>query len=142
MSAGAIERIRLAEHLPEPLSHYTDAVHAGDTLWVSGMLSFDSGGQIVGAGDAVAQTEQILRNLALVLDRVGARFEHVVKIVVYLLDINDRAPINEIRRRHFGEARPASTLVEVSALAHPEALVEIDAVVYAPRKLRSARKSR
>lgn len=135
MTAGAIERIRLAEHLPEPLSHYTDAVRAGDTLWVSGMLAFDSAGQIVGAGDVVAQTEQIFRNLALVLDHIGAGFEHVVKVVVYLRDINDRAPINEVRRRRFGEARPASTLVEVSALAHPKALVEIDAVVQAPRRL-------
>jgi 2-iminobutanoate/2-iminopropanoate deaminase len=133
MRAEAIERIRLAEQLPEPLSHYTDVVRAGDTAWVSGMLAFDPGGQIVGVGDVVAQTEQIFHNLALVLDRVGAEFEHIVKVVVYLLDINDRAPINEVRRRHFGEARPASTLVEVSALAHPLALVEIDAVVHTPR---------
>jgi enamine deaminase RidA (YjgF/YER057c/UK114 family) len=56
-----------------------------------------------------------------------------VKVVVYLVDINDRVPINAVRRRHFGESLPASTLVEVSALAHPAARVEIDAVAYTPR---------
>lgn len=133
MTHDSIQRIRLEDVLPEPLSHYTDAVRAGDTLWISGLLPFDADGAIVGPRDVVAQTEQIFRSLAVVLDHLGAEFEHVVKVVVYLRDINDRAAINEVRRHHFGEARPASTLVEVSALAHPQALVEIDAVVYAPR---------
>jgi 2-iminobutanoate/2-iminopropanoate deaminase len=54
VSGESIERIRLVEHLPEPLSHYTDAVRAGDTIWVSGMLGVDSAGMIVGDGDVVA----------------------------------------------------------------------------------------
>jgi 2-iminobutanoate/2-iminopropanoate deaminase len=89
-----IERIRLAGHLAEPLSHYTDAVRAGDTLWISGMLALDSTGTIVGGGDVVAQTEQVFRNLAAVLDRAGAGFADVVKVVVYLIDIEHRVPIN------------------------------------------------
>jgi 2-iminobutanoate/2-iminopropanoate deaminase len=132
MSAEPIERIRLAEQLPEPLSHYTDAVRAGDTMWISGMLGVDSAGTIVDSG-VVAQAEQVFRNLAVVLDHAGAGFADVVKVVVYLVNIDHRAPINEVRRRYFGPARPASTLIEVSALAIPEALVEIEAVVYAPR---------
>jgi reactive intermediate/imine deaminase len=128
-----IERIRLADHLPEPLSHYTDAVRAGDTIWISGMLGVDSAGTIVGGADAVAQAEQVFRNLAVVLDHAGADFGDVVKVVVYLIDIEHRVPINAVRQRYFGAARPASTLIEVSALAVPGALVEIDAVVYAPR---------
>jgi 2-iminobutanoate/2-iminopropanoate deaminase len=129
----AIERIRLAEHLPEPLSHYTDAVRAGDTIWISGMLGVDSAGRIVGGGDAVAQAEQVFRNLAVVLDHADAGFGDVVKVVVYLIDIEHRVPINAVRQRYFGPARPASTLIGVSALAVPGALVELDAVVYAPR---------
>jgi 2-iminobutanoate/2-iminopropanoate deaminase len=128
-----IQRIRLPEELPEPISHYTDAVRAGDTIWVSGLLAFDRAGGLVGGTDVVAQTEQVLRNLAVVLEHAGAGFADVVKVVVYLIDIEHRAPINDVRRRHFGTARPASTLVEVSRLAHPDALVEIDAVVYAQR---------
>jgi reactive intermediate/imine deaminase len=127
-----IERIRLAEHLPEPLSHYTDAVRAGDTIWISGMLGVDSVRKIIGDGDVVAQAEQVFRNLAVILDHAGAGFADVVKVVVYLIDIEHRVAINEVRQRYFGPARPASTLIEVSALAVPGALVEIDAVAYAP----------
>lgn len=130
MSAQPIERIRLADALPEPLSHYTDAVRGGDTLWISGMLAFDSDGSIVGGADVVAQTEQVFRNLELVLRHCGAEFENVVKVVVYLIDVSARPAINEVRKRYFGDARPASTLVEVAALAHPEALVEIEAVAH------------
>jgi len=128
-----IERIRLAEHLPEPISHYTDAVRAGDTIWISGLLAVDAAGAIVGGSDVVAQAEQVFRNLAVVLEHSGAGFADVAKVVVYLVDIKSRGRINEVRQRYFGQARPASTLVAVSALAYPHALLEIDAVVYAPR---------
>lgn len=133
MGSSSLQRVRLADHLPEPLSHYTDAVRAGDTLYISGMIAFNPEGELVGAGDSVAQTEQILHNIGLVLEAAGLGFADVVKVVVYLVDINDRVPINAVRRRHFGESLPASTLVEVSALAHPAARVEIDAVAYTPR---------
>lgn len=132
MAASGVTRLRLPDQLPEPLSHYTDAVRAGDALYISGMLAFNPHGEIVGGADTTAQTDQILHNIGLVLEHVGLDFSHVVKVVVYLLDINDRVPINAARRRHFGEALPASTLVEVSALAHPDARVEIDVVAYAP----------
>lgn len=130
MSEQPIGRIRLADALPEPLSHYTDAVRGGDTLWISGMLAFDPNGSIVGGADVVAQTEQVFRNLELVLRHCEAGFENVVKVVVYLMDVSARPAINEVRKRYFGDARPASTLVEVAALAHPEALVEIEAVAH------------
>lgn len=133
MSNRPIERIRLAEHLPEPISHYTDAVRAGDTIWISGLLAVDRHGALIGGDDVVAQAEQIFHNLALVLDAADVGFTDIVKVVVYLIQIEHRAAINEVRQRHFGEARPASTLVEVSALAHPEALLELDTVVHAPR---------
>jgi 2-iminobutanoate/2-iminopropanoate deaminase len=133
MPGHRVERIRLAQELPEPLSHYTDAVRAGDTLWLSGLLAVDRHGTLIGEGDVTAQTEQVLLNIGLLLSHAGASFADVVKIVLYVINIEDRAAINEVRRRHFGDARPASTLVEVSALAIPGALVEIDAVVHAPR---------
>jgi reactive intermediate/imine deaminase len=134
VSASSISRVRLSDHLPDPLSHYTDAVWAGDTLYISGMLAFNPKGELVGAGDSVAQTDQILRNVGVVLDHAGLSFADVVKVVVYLLDINDRVPINAARQRHFGSALPASTLVEVSALADPAARVEIDVIAYAGRR--------
>ncbi len=129
-----IERIRLAEQLPEPISHYTDAVRAGDTLWVSGLVSVDRHGTLIGGSDVTLQAEQVFHNLTLVLNRVGVGFDDVVKVVVYLVEIEHRVGVNEVRKRHFGESRPASTLVEVSALAIPGALVEVDAVVHVPRE--------
>lgn len=126
-----IERYRLADELPEPLSHYTDAVAAGTTLWISGLLPVDSAGAIVGGDDPEAQAEQVLTNLARVLQHAGGLgLPNVVKVNVYVRRIADREAINHARRRHFGDTRPASTLVEVSALAHPDALLEIDAVAH------------
>ena len=114
--------------LNEPISHYTDAVRFGDTLYISGLAPLDAQSNLVGE-DAAAQTEQIMRNMALVLDKVGATFADVLKVTVYLTDIGDRAEINPVRQRHFGAARPASTLIEVSALAIPGMKVEIEAIV-------------
>jgi reactive intermediate/imine deaminase len=114
--------------LAEPISHYTDAVRAGDLLFVSGFVPVDGDGQLVGGDDVVAQTRQVFANLAAVLAAAGATFADVVKVTVYLTDIEDRGRINPVRQDIFRDARPASTLVEVSALATPGAKVEIDAV--------------
>ena len=114
--------------LNEPISHYTDAIRFGDTLYISGLAPLDAQSNLVGE-DATAQTEQIMRNMALVLDKVGATFADVLKVTVYLTDIRDRAEINPVRQRYFGAARPASTLIEVSALAIPGMKVEIEAIV-------------
>jgi len=129
-----VKRIRLAGQLAEPISHYTDAVEAGGFLYISGMLPVDANGELVGAGDVVRQSEQVLENVAAVLRASGASFDDVVKVGVYVRDMADRELINTMRRRYFGDARPASTLVEVSALADPGALVEIDAVAVLPER--------
>jgi 2-iminobutanoate/2-iminopropanoate deaminase len=120
------------EGLMEPISHYTDAVRAGGLLFVSGLVPVDAEGILVGESDVVEQTRQIFRNMELVLRAAGCGFEDVVKLTTFLLDVNDRAKINPIRREVFGDARPASTLVEVSALAVPGALLEIEAVAAIP----------
>jgi reactive intermediate/imine deaminase len=123
-----VRRIRLAGQLAEPISHYTDGVEAAGFLYVSGMLPVDAAGGLVGAGDVIRQSEQVLDNVGAVLSAAGATFGDVVRVGVYVRHMADREPINTVRRRYFGDARPASTLVEVSALAHPDALVEIEAV--------------
>jgi 2-iminobutanoate/2-iminopropanoate deaminase len=120
------------EGLPAPLSHYTDAVRFGDILFVSGLTAHDSEGKLVGGADAAAQTRQILVNLKRVLDAAGAAMADVLKLTVFLTDINDRAAINPVRQEFFGAAKPASTLIEVSRLALPEMKVEIEAVVGLP----------
>jgi reactive intermediate/imine deaminase len=117
--------------LPEPISHYTDAVLAGDLLFVSGCVPVDEHGQLVGAEDVVAQARQVFANIGKVLAAAGARFADIVKVTVYLLNVDDRARINPVRQDVFGRARPASTLIEVRRLAIPGALLEIDAVAIA-----------
>ena len=117
--------------LPEPISHYTDAVRAGDLLFVSGCVPVDARGQLVGSEDVVAQARQVFANIGKVLAAAGARFADIVKVTVYLLNVDDRARINPVRQDVFGRSRPASTLIEVSRLAIPGALLEIDAVAIA-----------
>jgi 2-iminobutanoate/2-iminopropanoate deaminase len=121
------EEIR-AEGLAEPISHYADAVRAGDLLFVSGCVPVDGEGRLVGGDDVVAQTEQVFANIGAVLAAAGASARDVVKVTVYLTDIDDRPAINPVRQRFFGDARPASTLVEVSKLAVPGAKLEIEAI--------------
>ena len=129
-----MRRIRLAGQLAEPISHYTDGVEAAGLLYVSGMLPVNAAGELVGGADVIRQSEQVLDNVGAVLHSAGASFDDVVRVGVYVRDMADRETINTVRRRYFGDARPASTLVEVSALAHPGALVEIDAVALLPRQ--------
>ena len=117
--------------LAEPISHYTDAVRAGDLLFVSGCVPVDGEGRLV-EGDVTAQTRQVLANVGAVLAAAGAGFADVVKVTVYLVDIDDRPAVNVVRQAVFGPARPASTLIEVSRLAVDWARVEIDAVALLP----------
>lgn len=117
--------------LPEPISHYTDAVLADGLLFVSGCVPVDERGQLVGSEDVVAQARQVFANVGKVLAAAGARFADIVKVTVYLLNVDDRARINPVRQDVFGRSRPASTLIEVSRLAVPGALLEIDAVAIA-----------
>jgi reactive intermediate/imine deaminase len=125
------EEIRVPE-LAEPISHYTDAVRIGDLLFVSGVVPVDGAGALVGGDDVVAQARQVFANLGAVLAAAGAGFADVAKVTVFLTDISDRARINPVRQEIFGDARPASTLVEVSALAVPGAKLEIEAIARVP----------
>lgn len=121
------EELRV-DGLPEPISHYTDAVRAGDLLFVSGIVAVDAEGALVGGSDVVAQAVQVFALLGRVLAAAGAASGDVVKVTLYLLDKDDRPRINPVRQRFFGTARPASTLVEVSGLAVAGARLEVDAV--------------
>ena len=122
------------EGLSTPISHYTDAVRFGDLLFVSGVAPFDEAGRLVGGDDVAAQTRQIFRNMEKVLAAAGIGFGDVLKVAVYLTDVNDRAKINPVRQEYFGAARPASTLIGVAQLAVPGMKVEIEAIAGLRRK--------
>ena len=118
----------MVDGLAPPISHYCDAVGFGDLLFISGIPPTDKSGKVVGGDDVAAQARQVFRNMKLVLDAAGAGFADILKVTVYLLDVNDRTKINPVRKEFFGEARPASTLIGVSQLAIPGMKVEIEAV--------------
>lgn len=130
---GEREELRV-EGLPEPLSHYTDAVRAGDLLFVSGVVPVDGEGRLVGEGDVVAQARQVFRLMGQVLAAAGASFADVAKVTVFLTDVEDRAAINPVRQEVFGAARPASTLVQISRLAVPGAKIEVECVAALPAR--------
>jgi enamine deaminase RidA (YjgF/YER057c/UK114 family) len=118
-----------AEGVSPPSGPFSPATLATGTslLSVSGQIAQDAAGALVGAGDAEEQARQCLRNLDDLLRAAGTTKGDVVRIVVYLTDMADRAGVARAREEYFGEHRPASTLVQVSALVAPELLVEIEA---------------
>jgi reactive intermediate/imine deaminase len=118
--------------MSDPISHYTDAVRAGDLLFVSGVVPVDADGRLVGGDDVVAQAQAVFENMRRVLAAAGVGAADVVKVTVFLTDVDDRPRINPVRQAFFGETRPASTLVEVGRLAIPGARIEVEAVAVLP----------
>ena len=117
---------------PRPIGLYSQAVRVetGDAalLFISGQVAIDAAGNLVGKGDVAAQTDQIFKNLAAILAANGATFADVVKMNTFLVDIAARPVIADVRGRYLTGETPASTLVAVTALAHPDYLIEIEAV--------------
>ncbi len=114
------------------LSHAADAVAADGVVFVAGVLPVDAGGALVGKGDAAEQARHVLADLGEILAEAGCATADLVSVNVYLTAIEDRAAVEEPFDRAFGPVRPAGTLVSVSALAVPGALIEIDAVAVRP----------
>jgi reactive intermediate/imine deaminase len=115
--------------LPPPAG-YTHVVEVtgGRTIYVSGQVAVDATGAVVGAGDFAAQAQQVFANLEAALAAGNARFEHVVKITVFVTDFSDIQAFRGVRASRFGANPPASTLVQVVRLARPELMIEIEAV--------------
>ena len=112
---------------PAAIGPYSQAIVANGFVFTAGQIPLDpQSGQIV-PGNVVAQTERVLANLQAILDEAGATWGDVVKTTVYLHDMNDFPLVNEAYARILGDARPARTTVQVSALPRG-VLVEIDAV--------------
>ena len=123
-----------AEGVAAPISHYADAVRAGDLLFVSGCVPVDGEGRLVGGEDVAAQAAQVFENIGAVLRAAGASAADVVKVTIFLTDVDDRPAIADVRKAFFGETRPASTLVEISRLAIPGAKIEVEAVAALPER--------
>ena len=118
--------------LPAPMrgGAYSSAVEApsGRTIYVSGQVSLDAEGNVVGEGNVKLQTETVLEHVKTVVEEAGGGMEDIVKVTVFITDMGLYDQIHEVRRRYFGEPFPASSMVEVSALIDPRLLIEIEAV--------------
>ncbi len=109
----------------EPIVGYSRAVRAGAFVFVAGTTSGSPDGAI-GGTDAALQTREIFVRLAAALEQAGATLADVVRTRIYLKDIADFDAVGRVHGEFFGDIRPATTAVEVSALAAPDMLVEID----------------
>ncbi|MDH5506181.1 MAG: RidA family protein [Anaerolineae bacterium] len=111
----------------EPIFGYSRAIKVGDFIYVSGTTATDKNGDIIGPGDAYAQTLQALKNIETALKALGAQLEHVVRTRIYVTDIDQWEKIAKAHSEIFGNIRPASAMVEIQRLISPEMLVEIEA---------------
>ena len=128
MARTAIQPVDMAD----PRPRYTHGWRVGNTVYVAGQLALDKAGKLVGPNDIGAQTCQIFENIKRILEGGGASLRDVVKITVFVTDIRYREPYGEVRQEFFPVNPPASTLVGVSSLVHPDWLVEIEIVAVIP----------
>jgi reactive intermediate/imine deaminase len=125
---------------PDPLAPYriSQAFRVGDLVITSGQAAIDRDGNLVGVGDFAAQAEQVFANLAEVLEAGGSSLAQVIKVTIYLTDMDRFADIVALRERYFTPPYPADTIVEVKALALPELEIEIEATALATGTTRAA----
>ena len=125
---------------PDPYEAFNiaQAYRAGDLIFVSGQAALDLEGNIVGEGDFSAQAEQAFENLQAVLAAAGSGLDKLIKVNIYVTDMSNFEKLVALRERYFSPPWPADTLVEVSALALPELMVEIEGVALADGEVRGA----
>lgn len=119
------------DQAPAAIGPYSQGIVANGFLYTAGQIALDPGSGQVVAGDVVAQTEQVFRNLAAILGTTGASWHDVVKATVFLMDMRDFPKVNDVYARVMGDARPARSTVQVSGLPRG-VLVEIDLIAVLP----------
>jgi 2-iminobutanoate/2-iminopropanoate deaminase len=109
-------------------SHVVTVAGPGKLVYIAGQLARDAGGVCVGKGDMRAQMEQTFKNLDACLKAAGATWADVVKTNTYVTDYAEFSKHSDVRMRYFGAATPTSTTVQISRLADPDAMIEIEMI--------------
>ena len=124
------KEIITSEKLRKPHGIYSHAVKvkANNLLFIKGTTARDRDGNIVGKGDIKAQTRQVFENMKIILETAGGTFDNIVKMTLFVTDINQFKEIHEVRAEYFMRDYPASTMVQVSRLASENLLIEIEAI--------------
>ena len=119
---------------PPMKPHYSNSIRteSGPLLFIAGQVALDADGELVGDGDIRAQATQVLENIRAIVEANGGAMADIAQVTVYVRDIEAFNSISDIRERYFPSDGPASAIVEVSALAWPEFLIEIAAVAALP----------
>lgn len=121
------EKVKISSGAPwEDIVGYSRAVRAGNIIEVTGTIAIDSEGNSVGVMDPYIQTMEIIRIAEGVIQKAGGTLQDVIRTRIFVTDISRWEEIGRAHREFFGEIKPATTMVEVSALIRPEAMVEIE----------------
>ena len=122
-----------SSNLPSPVGPYSPGMVFGNLVFVSGQAGRDPKTGTLAGDSVAAQTEQVLKNIATILEAAGTSMQHVIRCGVFLVDMKEFPKMNEVYARAFGAHRPARTTVEVSGLPGEGLRVEIDAIAYIPK---------
>lgn len=127
---------------PDPYEPFrlSQGFRVGELLFISGQAAIDEKGELVGVGDFDAQAKQVFANLGRVLRAGGSSFENVIKVTIFLRDMSNFPKIVELRGRYFTAPYPADTIVEVTSLYSPDAMLEIEAIAVADEAVEQKRR--
>jgi 2-iminobutanoate/2-iminopropanoate deaminase len=113
-------------------SHATAIEARGRLVFISGMTARRADGSIAGVGDIEAQTRQVLENIKAAVEAAGGTMDDICRVDVYIRNMEQFDTIHKVRREYFREPLPASTMVEIVKMTHPDYLIEINAIAVVP----------
>ena len=124
-----MKEIIFTEKAPKPIGPYSQAIKIGNFLFISGQIPVDPESRKLVEGDIGAQTHQVLKNIKAIVEAAGGTLNNVIKVTVYLDDMDDFAEMNEVYSQYFSESKPTRAAIEVSRLPK-NVKIEIEAIAY------------
>ena len=119
------------DKIGKPSGHFSQATMveaSGRLVFISGMLAKGADGKLIGVGDIAAQTKQVCENLKAAVEQAGGTLDDICRVDVYVRNMEHFDEIHKVRREYFSSPPPASTMVEITKMTTPDALIEINAI--------------